>query len=55
MQNNFVVDIRCDDLLVPANGEIISCSSGRLGVGYERDTCSFTYNTGYKLTGSDTR
>ena len=22
---------------------------------YERDTCSFTYNTGYELTGNDTR
>ena len=24
-------------------------------MGYERDTCSFTCNTGYELTGSDTR
>ena len=55
MQNIFVVDIKCDDLLVPANGEITSCSSGRVGVGYEGDTCSFTCNTGYELTGSDTR
>ena len=31
------------------------CSSGRIGVGYEGDTCSFTCNTGYELTGSDTR
>ena len=31
------------------------CSSGRAGVGYEGDTCSFTCNTGYKLTGSDNR
>ena len=31
---------------------MISCSSG---VGYEGDTCSFTCNTGYELTGSDTR
>ena len=38
-----------------ANGEILSCSSGRVGVGYEGDTCSFTCNTGYELTGSDTR
>ena len=55
MQNIFVVDIKCDDLLVPANGEITSCSSGIAGVGYEGDTCSFTCNTGYELTGSDTR
>ena len=33
----------------------MACSSGRVGVGYEGDTCSFTCNTGYELTGSDTR
>ena len=33
----------------------MSCSSGRVGVGYEGDTCSVTCNTGYELTGSDTR
>ena len=49
------VDIRCDNLSSPANGEIMSCSSGTVGVGYEGDTCSFTCNTGYELTGSDTR
>ena len=49
------VDIQCDDLSAPANGEITSCSSGRVGVGYEGDTCSFTCNTGYELIGSDTR
>ena len=51
----FIVDIQCDDLSVPSNGEITSCSSGRVGVGYEGDTCSFMCNTGYELTGSDTR
>ena len=49
------IDIQCDNLSAPANGEITSCSSGRVGVGYEGDTCSFTCNTGYELTGSDTR
>ena len=34
---------------------MISCSSGRVGVGFEGDTCSFTCITGYELTGSDTR
>ena len=53
--NVFIADIPCDDLLVPINGEIVSCSSGRVGVGYEGDTCSFTCNTGYELTGSNTR
>ena len=53
--NDFTIDIRCEDLSTSANGEITSCSSGRVGVGYEGDTCSFTCNTGYELTGSDTR
>ena len=51
----FLVEILCDNLTTPSNGEIISCSSGIPGVGYEGDTCSFTCNTGYELTGSDTR
>ena len=50
-----LLDIRCEGLSTPANGEITLCSSGRVGVGYEGDTCSFTCNTGYELTGSDTR
>jgi len=53
--NSFTVDIRCDNLSAPANGQITSCSSGTIGVGYEGDTCSFTCNIGYELTGSDTR
>ena len=47
--------IQCDNLTTPSNGEMTSCSSGSMGVGYEGDTCSFTCNTGYELTGSDTR
>ncbi|XP_065903507.1 E-selectin-like isoform X3 [Dysidea avara] len=50
----FLIEIRCDNLLTPSNGGM-SCSSGRVEVGYEGDTCSFTCNTGYELTGSDTR
>ena len=49
-----LVDIQCDILSTPSNGGM-SCSSGRVGVGYEGDTCSFTCITGYTLTGSDTR
>jgi len=52
---NVDIDIRCTDLSTPSNGEITLCSSGSMGVGYERNTCSFACNTGYELTGSDTR
>ncbi|XP_065899783.1 uncharacterized protein [Dysidea avara] len=48
-------DIQCDNLSTPSKGQITSCSSGRVGVGYEGDTCNFTCNNGYELTGSDAR
>ena len=51
----FYTGIQCDNLSPPVNGSITSCSSGTLGLGYEGDTCNFTCNTGYELTGSDTR
>ena len=38
----------------PNNGMII-CSLGDDGVPSYKDTCSFTCNTGYELTGNDTR
>ena len=38
----------------PMNG-MMSCSLGDDGVSSYEDTCSFTCNTGYELTGSDTR
>jgi len=50
----FFSDIQCNNLPTLSNGGM-SCSSGSDGVGYEGDTCSFTCNTGYELTGSDTR
>ena len=34
---------------------MVSCSLGDDGVHSYEDTCSFTCNTGYELTGSDTR
>ena len=34
---------------------MINCSLGDDGVPSYEDTCSFTCNTGYELTGSDTR
>ena len=51
---NFCTDIQCDVLSTPANGNT-SCSSGKVGVGYTGDTCNVICNTGYELTGSDTR
>ena len=49
------VDIKCDNLSAPFNGRIASCSSGTVGLGYEGDTCNFSCDTDYELTGSDTR
>ena len=48
------VDIQCANLSTPADGDML-CSSGRVRVGYEGGTCSFTCNTGYELTGSSQR
>ena len=45
--------VTCSLLNVP-NG-VINCSLGDDGVPSYKDTCSFTCNTGYELTGSDTR
>jgi len=53
--NVLYTDIQCFNLAMPSNGEITSCSSGSIGVGYEGDTCSFTCYTGYELTDSETR
>ena len=44
----------CPSLSEPSNG-MISCSLGSDGDATYKDTCSYTCNTGYKLTGSDTR
>ena len=41
-------------LISPVNGTI-SCSLGGDEVPSYEDTCSFTCNTGYELTGSDNR
>ena len=46
--------VSCPTLTSPYNG-IISCSLGDDGVPSYEDTCSFTCNTGYELTGSDNR
>jgi len=46
--------LSCTVLDIPSNGELI-CSLGDDGVPFNGDTCSFKCNTGYELTGSDTR
>ena len=44
----------CSSLTNPDNGTI-NCSLGDDGVPSYEDTCNFTCNTGYELTGNDTR
>ena len=46
--------VSCTSLTGPVNG-MINCSLGDDGAPSYEDTCSFTCNTGYELTGSDTR
>ena len=46
--------VSCSSLTNPDNG-IINCSLGDDGVPSYEDTCSFTCNTGYELTGSTER
>ena len=44
----------CENLNDPNNG-VIDCSLGNDGIPSYEHTCSVTCNTGYELTGSDTR
>ena len=46
--------VPCLSLDSPSNG-MINCSLGDDGVPSYEDTCNFTCDTGYVLTGSDTR
>jgi len=50
----FTLLVSCPSLTDSNNGAI-TCSMGDDGVPSYEDTCSFTCNTGYELTGSDTR
>ena len=52
--NNMHTSVPCSSLTDPNNG-MIDCSLGDDGVSSYEDTCSFTCNVGYELTGSDTR
>ena len=53
MLHCFIIE-RCPQLDNPSNGTV-SCSLGDDGVPTVGDTCNFTCDTGYELTGSDTR
>ena len=46
--------VNCSLLNNPDNG-MINCSLGNDRIPSYEDTCSFTCNTGYEQTGSDTR
>ena len=46
--------VPCPSLPDPSNG-MMNCSLGDDEVPSSGDTCSFTCDTGYELTGSDTR
>ena len=50
----YISIVFCPSLSDPSNGTM-DCSLGGDGVPSYEDTCSFTCNTGYELTGSDTR
>ena len=46
--------VRCPNLTQPING-MMNCSLGDDEVPSYEDTCSFMCNTGYNLTGNETR
>jgi len=48
------ISAACPLLTDPNNG-VMTCSLGDERVPSYKDTCSFTCNTGYLITGSDTR
>ena len=54
MMYNPHISVPCSSLTDPNNGTI-NCSLGDDGAPSYGDTCSFTCNTGFELTGSDTR
>ena len=54
MHISIVYIVQCPPLATPANG-IIFCSLIKDPLFSYEDTCSFICNTGYELTGSDTR
>ena len=51
---SLIIIVSCSLLNMPTDA-MINCSPGDDGVLSYEDTCNFTCNTGYELTGSDTR
>ena len=49
-----LLTVQCLPLTNPDNGTI-NCSLGDDGISSYEDICRFTCNSGYELTGSDTR
>ena len=47
-----VVQTSCTHLSILASGRIVPCNSGEGGMRTE-DSCNFTCNTGFEMTGSD--
>ena len=52
--DNVICIVSCPSLSEPSNGTI-NCSLGGDGIPSYEDTCNFTCNTGYELTGSESR
>ena len=53
--NKLFLIVWCPPLSNDPNDGMLKCLLGDDGVPSYEDTCSFTCNTGYELTGSDTR
>ena len=51
---SLIIIVTCPTLSSPMDG-IINCLLGNDGIDSYENNCSFTCNTGYELTGSDTR
>ena len=51
---HILLGVQCSSLSDPNNGTM-NCLLGDDGIPFYEDTCNFTCNTGYELTGSDTR
>ena len=50
----FLIIVTCPPLSDPSNG-MVNCSLADDGVASHGDTCTYTCNTGYELTGGGTR